>query len=184
MSEHSSSEHGADNARAERATSLPVPTFAVAEITGGIETLTVTDTKSEQMDRLVRIIESQREALLTLVSRDAKASQGAGETAKSKKYAHIKYVFFGPVMNDLGRVGISHSGATNPAYLNGVSTYDFLTLLLNENVTTQFRSAGVTTEYKLLLSTLRTSLLTSSAMGVQLAGEQDMALCNIFESIF
>jgi hypothetical protein len=78
----------------------------------------------------------------------------------------------------------SRTGATNPAYLNSVSTYDFLTQLLNENIKTQFRSAGVTIKYNLLPSTMRSSLLTSSAMKKQITGKQDMDIWNSFESIF
>jgi hypothetical protein len=97
MSDHSS-EPGADNAGAERATSLPVPTIA-ADISGGIETLTLDDTASEQKEqsrRLIRIFESQHEALLLLVNRDAKQStKRSGDTAKSKNYAHSMYMFAG-----------------------------------------------------------------------------------------
>jgi hypothetical protein len=106
------------------------------------------------------------------------------KTAKSKIYAQLPFVFCGHAINDLERVRITHSGATNPAYLNSVSTYDFLTQLLNENVKTQFRSFSDTIVYKLLNSTMRSSLLTSSATKEQVTGEQDMDIWNSFEIIF
>jgi hypothetical protein len=219
MSDHSSSDHGADDAGADlqssatsenenaRATAVPVPTFAAAEISGGPNTLTMNETSAneqlEQSRRLMLIIESQNTQLqsqhaarfLLVQNRDAKdASERSGETAKSKNYAHLPYMFCRHAIDDLERVRIihsgatnpaylksvstydfltqlSHSGATNPAYLNSVSTYDFLTQLLSENVKTQFRSFGVTIKYKLLLSTMRSSLLTSSAMKKQIAGK-------------
>jgi hypothetical protein len=198
MSDHSSTDHGADDAGADlqssataenenaRATALPVPTFAAAEATGGLNTLTMNETSAneqlEQSRRLMLImasqhtqLQSQHAALLLLVqNRDAKdASERSGATAKSKNYAHLPYVFCGHAIDDLEPVRITHSGATNPAYLNSISTYDFLTQLLNENVKTQFRSAGVTIKYKLLLSTKRSSLLTSSAMKKQITGKQE-----------
>jgi hypothetical protein len=122
--------------------------------------------------------------ILSWNQRSSNTSERSGENAKSKNYAHFPYVLCGLAINDLEPVRITHSGATNPAYLNSVSTYDFLTQLLNENVKTQFRSAGVTSRYQMLLSTMRSSLLTSSAMEKQVAGEQDMNLWNSFESIF
>jgi hypothetical protein len=38
------------------------------------------------------------------------------------------YIFCGHAINDLERVRITHSGATHPAYLNSISTFDFLTV--------------------------------------------------------
>jgi hypothetical protein len=73
MSDQSPSEHGADNAGAERATSLPAPPFAAAEITGGIETLTLNDTTNE---RLIRIIAS-------LVASGQQGCEGGVRTPRS-----------------------------------------------------------------------------------------------------
>jgi hypothetical protein len=90
MSDHSSSDHGADDAGADLqssataenenapATALPVPTFAAAEITGGLNTLTMNETSAnEQLERSRRLmliiesqhtqLESQHAALLLLV---------------------------------------------------------------------------------------------------------------------
>jgi hypothetical protein len=198
MGDHSSFDHGAVDASADLqssataekekalATALPVSTFTAAEITGGLKTLTMNEKSAkeqlEQSRRLILIIQrehtqlqSQQAALLLLVqNRDAKgASERSGETAKSKNYAHLPYVFCGHAINDLERVCITHSGATNPAYLKSVSTYDILTQLLNENVKTQFRSAGVTIKY-LVHSTKRSSLLTSSALKKKVTGKQDI----------
>jgi hypothetical protein len=107
MSDHSSSEHGADNAAAVLentagadespcANTLPVPTFAEADIIGGLSTPTMNESGKEQREqsrRLMVIIESQHsqlqrqhDALLLLLQKsDAKdASESSGENAKSK----------------------------------------------------------------------------------------------------
>jgi hypothetical protein len=103
-------------------------------------------------------------------------SERSGETAKSKNYAYNVYAFGRHAINDLERVRITHSGATNSAYLNSVSTYDLLPHLLHENTATQFCMAGVTTKYKILLSIVTSSPLTAFAMFLQVAGEQDMVI--------
>jgi hypothetical protein len=93
MSDHSSSEHGADNAAAVLentagadenpcASTLPVPTFAGADIIGGLSTPTMNDSEKEQREqsrRLMVIIECQRiqlqaqhDALLLLLQKGSR----------------------------------------------------------------------------------------------------------------
>jgi hypothetical protein len=59
----------------------------------------------------------------------------------------------------------------------------FPTQLLHENVKTQYRSVSDTIKYKILLSTMKHSVLTSSTMRIQVAGEQVMEMWQEFESI-
>jgi hypothetical protein len=80
-------------------------------ISGGLDTLTLNGTAKEQLEqsrRFMRNIESQHEALLLRVDRDAKeASERSGETAKSKNYAHD--IFVRPVLLPSTNFGVNTS---------------------------------------------------------------------------